>query len=261
MGKLAKRVAIVTGGARGMGAATARLLVAEGAHVIIADLLEAEGTALANELGDSARFVKLDATDEAGWQKLVADTVATQGTIDILVNNAGVVHSARIEDIEKGDFERVLGINVLGPWLGIKAVAKTMTQQGKGSIVNICSTAGLVGMNGVAAYSTSKWALRGLTKNAAMELGHRGVRVNAVFPGGVNTVMGNITQEPVDELAKYYQDQPIRRIGEPEEIARATLFLASDDASYICGAEIYVDGGMTLGTYSHFLPGAPEPIA
>jgi 3alpha(or 20beta)-hydroxysteroid dehydrogenase len=151
----------------------------------------------------------------------------------------------------------VLGINLIGPWLGIKSVAGGMTSRRRGAIINIASTAGLWGMNGLTAYSSSKWALRGLTKTAAMELGLKGIRVNAIFPGGINTSMGNITNEPVAALAKYYQRQPIQRIGEPEEIARASLFLASDDASYLCGAELAVDGGMTLGVYNDFLPGAP----
>lgn len=258
MGKLDGRVAIVTGGARGMGAATAKLFVAEGAKVVIADLLEEEGRQRASELGPNAQFLKLDVADENAWQSVIAETLSSWKSIDILINNAGVVHASPIEQIEKADFERVLGVNLLGPWLGIKAVASTMVAQGKGAIVNVCSTAGLWGMNGLAAYSSSKWALRGLTKSAAMELGHKGIRVNAVFPGGVNTDMGNITKEPVEELAKYYQDQPIQRIAEPEEIARASLFLVSDDASYMCGAELAVDGGMTLGTFNSFLPGAPQ---
>jgi 3alpha(or 20beta)-hydroxysteroid dehydrogenase len=150
----------------------------------------------------------------------------------------------------------VLDINLLGAWLGIKTTAPGMIAKGKGAIVNIISTAGLWGMNGVVAYAASKWALRGVTKTAAMELGPKGVRVNAVFPGGVNTRMGNITNEAAEELNKYYQGQPIKRIGEPEEIAACSLFLASDAASYLCGAEIAADGGMTLGVFNDFLPSA-----
>jgi 3alpha(or 20beta)-hydroxysteroid dehydrogenase len=255
--KLEGRVAIITGGARGQGEATARVFAAEGAKVVVCDVLEAEGKAVAGALGDAAVFSRLDITDEDRWASLVADTERRWGKVDILINNAGMVHPASITDLKKADFERVLAVNLIGSWLGIKSVAPGMVARGRGSIVNICSTAGLWGMNGLAAYSASKWALRGLTKTAAMELGHKGVRVNAIFPGGVNTPMGNITNEPIAELNKYYQRQPIRRIGEPEEIARTSLFVVSDDASYLCGAEIAVDGGMTLGAYNDFLPGAP----
>jgi 3alpha(or 20beta)-hydroxysteroid dehydrogenase len=255
--KLNGRVAIITGGARGQGAATARVFAAEGARVVIADILAPEGEALAAELGPAAVFRRLDVTDENDWRTTVAETKSRWGDADILINNAGVVHAASLIDLEKADFERVLRINLIGAWLGIKSVAPGMIAKGKGAIVNISSVSGLWGMNGLAAYSASKWALRGLTKTAALELGYRGIRVNAIFPGGVNTPMGNITNEPVGELNKYYQRQPIRRIGEPEEVAQTSLFLVSDDASYLCGAELAVDGGMTIGAYNDFLPGGP----
>lgn len=257
-GKLTGRIAVVTGGARGQGEATARLFAAEGAQVVIADMLEQEGRAVADSLGEAGLFAKLDVSDEDQWSTLDAAVKARWGeAADILVNNAGVVHPASILDLTKADFERVLRINLVGAWLGIKTLAPGMIARGKGAIVNIVSSSGLWGMNGLAAYSSSKWALRGITKTAAMELGHKGVRVNAVFPGGINTVMGNVTNEEVSELAKYYVGQPIQRIGEPEEVARTSLFLVSDDASYICGAELAVDGGMTVGVYTPFLPGAP----
>src|SRR5262245_41243586 len=188
--KLEGRVAIITGGARGQGEATARVFAAEGAKVVVCDVLEAEGKSVAGAIGEAAVFSKLDITDEARWASLVADTERRWGKVDILINNAGMVHPASITDLEKADFERVLAVNLIGSWLGIKSVAPGMLARGRGSIVNICSTAGLWGMNGLAAYSASKWALRGLTKTAAMELGHKGVRVNAIFPGGVNTPMG-----------------------------------------------------------------------
>ena len=255
--RLEGRVAIITGAARGQGAATARIFAGEGAKVVVADVLEPEGKAVAAEIGPAAAFSRLDVTNEDNWSSVVADAERRWGRVDTLINNAGVVHPAAITELKKSDFERVLGINLIGAWLGIKSVAPGMCKRGSGVIVNICSTAGLWGMNGLAAYSSSKWGLRGLTKTAAMELGLKGVRVNAIFPGGVNTPMGNITNEPVQELNKYYQRQPIRRIGEPEEVARTSLFLASDDAAYLCGAELAVDGGMTLGVYNDFLPGAP----
>ncbi|MEO0030423.1 MAG: hypothetical protein RIS94_181 [Pseudomonadota bacterium] len=257
-GRLDGKIAVITGGARGQGEATARIFAAEGAKVVIADMLEDEGRAVAADLGDAALFVKLDVSDEDQWSALDAAVRAHFGAAaDVLVNNAGVVHPASIFDLTKADFERVLRINLIGAWLGIKTLAPGMIAKGKGSIVNIVSSSGKWGMNGLAAYSSSKWALRGITKTAAMELGHKGVRVNAVFPGGINTVMGNVTNEDAAELNKYYVGQPIARIGEPDEVARTSLFLASDDASYVCGAEITVDGGMTLGVYTPFLPGAP----
>jgi 3alpha(or 20beta)-hydroxysteroid dehydrogenase len=256
-GKLEGRVAVITGAARGQGEATARLFAEEGAKVVIADMLDAEGEAVAQGIGDAALFHKLDVSDEDQWAALARAATDRFGAPDILVNNAGIVHPASLADLKKADFERVLQINLIGAWLGIKTLSPAMIAKGKGAIVNICSTSGLWGMNGLTAYSASKWALRGISKTAAMELGHKGVRVNAVFPGGINTVMGNVTNEEASELAKYYVGQPIQRIGEPEEVARTSLFLASDDASYVCGAEIAVDGGMTLGVYTPFLPGAP----
>jgi 3alpha(or 20beta)-hydroxysteroid dehydrogenase len=255
MGKLQGRVAIITGAARGQGEATARIFAGEGARVVLVDMLEAEGEAVAASIGEAAMFRKLDVSDEDGWNALVAEVKAKWGTIDILINNAGIVHPAKITELRKDDYERVLRINLIGSWLGMKTVAPVMEAQGKGAIVNVCSTSALQGFNGLGAYLSSKWALRGLTKTAAMELARKGIRVNAVFPGGINTPMGNVTGEAPEELSKYYQGYPIRRIGEPEEVARANLFLASDDSSFCCGAEVTVDGGQTIGEYSPQLPG------
>lgn len=258
--KLAGRVAIITGAALGQGAATARVFAEAGARVVVADILEKEGQATAEAIGGNAMFQRLDVSDEASWRAAVDAVTQRWSAPDILVNNAGIVHPVDALNLQKADFERVLGINLIGPWLGIKTVAPGMIAKGKGAIVNICSSSGLIGMNGLTAYMSSKWALRGLTKNAAMELGYRGVRVNAVFPGGINTRMGNITDEPAEDLNKYYVGQTIQRIGEPEEVARTSLFLCSDDASYIAGAEITVDGGQTLGAFTPFLPGAPANL-
>lgn len=259
--KLQDRVAIITGGARGQGEACARLFLDEGAKVVIADVLDQEGRALEQALGPNARFIHLDVTDEANWRSLVEEVMALWGSIDVLVNNAGIVLVSPIVEVEKTDFERVVNINLFGPWLGIKSVSGVMKKQGRGSIINVCSTAALWGMNGTGAYLASKWGLRGLTKTAAMELGFHGIRVNAIFPGGVNTPFANVANKTSEELKKDYLGQPIQRIGEPEEVARTNLFLACDDSSYLCGAEIAVDGGQALGVYRDFLPGGPDSIA
>lgn len=257
MARLKDKVAIVTGGARGMGAATVRLFVAEGAKVVIADVLDAEGAALAGELGTNARFAHLDVTDDASWQALINVTVGTFGGIDVLVNNAGVLLFRTIAETGKADFQRVLEVNLLGTFLGTRQVGAHMVGRGKGSIVNISSADGMKGANGLAAYCASKWGSRGFTKVAAMEFGHRGVRVNSVHPGGIDTAMGNPYAEARAEVNKRYTMVPLQRVGEPDEVARTSLFLASDESSYLCGAEIAVDGGMLAGQYYVGFPGAP----
>ncbi len=259
--KLESKVAIITGAARGQGEATARLFVAEGCRVVVADVLKDEGESLARELGDHARFIHLDVSDEDSWRRLVDEVIGCWSRIDILINNAGILLVSPLVDVDKPDFEKIIQVNLLGPWLGIKTVAPQMIEQGGGAIVNVCSTAALWGMTGTGAYLTSKWGLRGMTKTAAMELGWQGVRVNATFPGGVNTPFANLGNRPAEELNKDYLGQPIQRIGEADEIARTNLFLASDDASYLCGAEIAVDGGQALGVYRPFLPGGPPDAA
>lgn len=260
MARLEGKVAIVTGGAQGMGAATARLFVAEGARVVIGDVLEDKGRALAAELGEKALFAKLDVRSEEDWAKAVAAATGTFGKVDILINNAAVVHFTAIEALNRDEAERVLAINVLGAMLGAKHVAPVMEKAGRGVIVNISSVDGLRGCNGLVVYTASKWAVRGLTKSLAMELGPRGIRVCSVHPGGVNTQMGNPGGLTGDALNKDYKRVPLQRIGEPEEVARASLFIASDDASYISGAELAVDGGWTAGYYQPLLPGAPDGL-
>ena len=258
MNRLAGKVAIVTGGARGMGAATARLFAAEGARVVIADVLDAEGDALALEIGKESLFQHHDVADEASWERVVAATVGHFGGVDVLINNAGILLMKGLLDIRKEEFERVLAVNLLGTFLGIRTTAPRIIARGGGAIVNISSVDGMKGSNSTGAYSASKWGVRGLTKVAAMELGHKGVRVNSVHPGGVNTVMGvRPGPEGLAMAQKFYQGIPLGRIGQPEEIARVSLFLASDEASYICGTEIVVDGGMIVGQYYMSQPGAP----
>jgi 3alpha(or 20beta)-hydroxysteroid dehydrogenase len=256
-GRLAGKVAIITGGARGMGAATCRLFVAHGASVIIADVLEDAGAALAAELGGQAQFCKLDVTSEDDWANAVAAAEAAFGPVDILVNNAGILMFKSILETTKADYERVLGVNLVGEFLGIKAVAPGMIARGRGAIVNVSSVDGMKGANSLVAYASSKWGVRGLTKVAAMELGHKGIRVNSVHPGGVDTVMSNHNGAEREDLNASYRHVPLQRIAGPEEVAAASLFLASDEASYLHGAEIVVDGGMTVGTYYEGFPGSP----
>ena len=256
MGRLNGKVAIITGAARGMGEATARLFAAEGARVAVVDLLEAEGRKVAADIGEAARFYTCDISKEGDWKALVTDLVATWGKIDILINNAAICPNAGILDIEIEDFRRVLDINLIGSWAGIKTVGKQMVAQGSGSIVNVHSIGALWGLNGLASYVASKWGLRGLTKTAAIELGPLGVRVNAIFPGGIASPMAGVDDVPREVINQNFIGQPIERIGEPEEVAMASLFLASDEASYLAGAEIAVDGGSTVGKVHPFLPGA-----
>ncbi|GLV23433.1 3-alpha-hydroxysteroid dehydrogenase [Sphingobium sp. TomMM35A] len=259
-GRLQDKVAIVTGGARGMGEATVRLFAREGAKVVIADVLEAEGQALAADIGDAAMFQRLDVSDEGSWTALVDAVIARHGRIDALVNNAAVVAFGPITALSVEDIDRVLGINVKGTMLGMKHVGAKMCAARRGAIVNISSVDGLRGVNSVSLYSSSKWAVRGFTKSAAMEFGHQGVRVNSVHPGGVNTAMGNPQSLEGDAKNYGYERVPLQRIGEPEEIAAASLFLCSDEASYICGAELAVDGGWAAGYYHHYLPAAPASL-
>lgn len=258
MDQLKGRVAIITGGARGMGEATSRIFAGAGAKVVITDLLDEEGEALAAEIGDAASYRHHDVADEDSWRDLVADTVGRHGRIDVLVNNAGILMYETLVEMEKAAFEKVLSINLTGTFLGIKTAAPAMIAQGKGSIINISSSDALRGANSLGAYCASKWGIRGLTKVAALELGHRGVRVNSVHPGGINTPMINTTEQTVGEMNLRFLNIPLQRVGLPEEVARVSLFLASDDSSFMCGAELSVDGGAVAGVYYPGLPGSPD---
>ena len=256
-GNLDGKVAVITGGARGMGAATVRRFVAEGARVLIGDVLDDEGTALAAELGEAARFVHLDVSSEAEWTAARDAALEAFGQIDVLVNNAGVLLFRTIQETSLEDYKRVLGINLEGTFLGVRIIGAHMLERGSGSIVNISSADGMKGANGLGAYCSTKWGIRGLTRVAAMEYGHRGVRVNSVHPGGVDTSMGNPFSEERAEVNKRYHMVPLQRVGDPDEVARVSAFLASDAASYLCGSEIAVDGGMLTGQYYVGFPGAP----
>jgi 3alpha(or 20beta)-hydroxysteroid dehydrogenase len=243
MGRLEGKIAIVSGGARGMGASHCRAMVAEGARVVIGDVLESEGAALAKELGDAAAYLPLDVTEEAAWAALVSDTSDRFGPPSVLVNNAGIVRIGLIPDTSKADFEAVLAVNLVGVWLGMRAVAPAMMAAGGGSIVNISSTAGLAGYPGISAYVASKWGVRGITKSAALEFGTRGVRVNSVHPGAIETPM--VAAAHVSETM--WAGQAIPRIGQPAEVSALVVFLASDESSYCTGHEFVVDGGNVCG--------------
>ena len=256
MGRLEGKVAIITGGAQGMGAATARLFAAQGAKVALGDVKD--GTATAEEIGDAAFFQRLDVTSDDDWAAMASATMERFGAIDILVNNAGLVHFTAIEDLKAEDALRIFSVNTMGAMLGAKHCVPHMRGGFKSVILNISSVDGLRGCNGLSCYTASKWALRGLSKTQAYELGPRGIRVVSVHPGGVDTPMGNAAGVTGDERNRAFSQVPMQRIGEAEEIAAASLFLASDEASYITGAELAVDGGWTSGIYLPMLPGAPD---
>lgn len=245
------KVAIVTGGSRGIGAAISRLFVAEGASVMIGDLLEDPGKQLADELGERARYISLDVRDEAAWERVLEVCVATFGPPTTLVNNAGVMVVKSVEQSTVGDFERALSVNLIGPFLGTRTVLGPMRENGGGSIVIMSSTSGYAGMTGMGAYSASKAANAAFAKSAAMELGQYGIRVNVIVPGGVDTPMQRGPQFAEIDLDAVYSRLPLGRIGAAEEIANTALFLCSDESSYASGSQFVIDGGMTAGPQLH----------
>ncbi|MER7012771.1 glucose 1-dehydrogenase [Saccharopolyspora sp. NPDC000359] len=246
MGKLTGKVALVTGGARGMGASHVRTFLAEGARVVIGDVSVETGRALAAELDEDCRFVRHDVTSAEDWGAVVEHTTAEFGGLDVLVNNAGILRYQTWSEMDVADFRQVLEVNLVSQWLGVKHVAPRMNRGG--SIVNISSVNGLVGGAGFAGYSASKFGVRGLTRSAALEFGPRGIRVNSVHPGGVATTMtGRAEDELADQTGGVVGRLPIPRFAAPQEISNMVLFLASDDSSYCTGAEFVVDGGMTAG--------------
>lgn len=248
MVRLDGKVALVTGGARGQGAAAVRRFVNEGARVVAADVLDDEGKAVVEPLGDAAYYRHLDVTDEHDWSSAVAELVEHFGRLDVLVNNAGVVHLSGISDTSLADFQRVTAVNQVGTFLGIRAVTRTMSEQGSGSIVNISSIEGLAGAPFLIAYNASKFAVRGMSKTAALELGSSGVRVNSVHPGMIDTGMVREAAGDVDlDVERIGQRIPLRRVGETDDITGLLTFLASDESAYCTGSEFVADGGATSG--------------
>ena len=246
--RLKDKVVIITGGVGGIGSATVRLFAVEGAKLVIVDVNENEGEALASELKDdgyAATFISLDVTNEQQWIRAVDATIEKYGQLDILVNNAGIFRMETVDETDLELWNRIQEVNATGVFLGIKHGAAAMRRSGGGSIVNISSGAGIVGSATGAAYHASKGAVRLLTKAAAIQYAADGIRVNSVHPGVTNTPM--IRELMADETAGagFLAGTPMGRLGRPDEIANAILFLASDEASFITGAELVVDGGFT----------------
>jgi 3alpha(or 20beta)-hydroxysteroid dehydrogenase len=239
MGRFDGTIALISGGARGMGASHARALADEGARVVLGDILDDDGRALADELGDGARYVHLDVTRAEDWEAAVAEAEEAFGPVTLLVNNAGIVSFAPIADMDPDEFRRVIDINLIGVFLGMHTTIPSLRRAGGGAIINISSTAGMMGYANIAAYTASKWGVRGMTKSAALELGRDGIRVVSVHPGPIATPM----TADLEDLAA---GQPIPRMGQPEEVTRLVLFLA-DEATYSTGSEWIVDGGALLG--------------
>ena len=242
MERLKNKVAIITGGARGMGAAHVRLFASEGAKVVFTDLNEEEGRLLEEQIGGNVKFIKHDVTDATGWENVVEETEKIFGQVDILVNNAGISMNKSILEITEAEYRKIVDINQVSVFLGIKAVATSMKNAGKGSIINISSMNGIVG--GAIGYTDTKFAVRGMTKAAALQLSPFGIRVNSVHPGVIETPM--LTEGgSYDLIEKLAKQIPLRRMAKSEEVSNMVLYLASDESSYSTGSEFIIDGGLT----------------
>src|ERR1700733_15297928 len=250
MGRLDGKVALITGGARGMGKSHVRHFVAEGARVVFGDVLDDKGRYVADGLGEqSCRYVHHDVTSEEDWAAAVATATEAFGRLDVMVKNAGVLRFASMTDMSLAEFRQILNVNAVGCWLGMKSVIEPMKAAGGGSIVNISSIEGFTGAAGLSAHSASKFAVPGMNKAAAQELGQFGIRVNSVHPGGVLTRMTLEQAGTYDHVdgAAFIESLPIPRFAEPVEISRLVAFLASDDSSYSTGSEFVADGGVLSG--------------
>jgi len=242
MDDLKGKVALVTGAARGIGAGIARAFIGAGSQVVIADVLDDEGGALVGSLGPQAMYLHLDVSDEAQWAAVVDRIVETWGGLDVLVNNAAILGFSRLVDTSLDEYLKVIRVNQVGTFLGMRAVVAPMVRRGGGSIVNISSVDGMKGSNNLTSYAASKWAVRGMTKVAAQELGAQGIRVNSIHPGSILSAM---TPSPADNpvVADIVANLAIPRVGVPADVADAVLFLASAQSRYITGCELPVDGG------------------
>ncbi|MFJ7734729.1 glucose 1-dehydrogenase [Lysinibacillus sp. NPDC097287] len=242
MGRLAGKVAIITGGARGMGESHVRKFIAEGAKVVITDLNVEAGTALAQELGENAKFIKQDVSSEADWTNVVTETENAFGPVHILVNNAGISIASSIAQMTLDQYRKIVDINQVSVFLGMKAVLPSMQKTESGSIVNISSMNGLVG--GAIGYTDTKFAVRGMTKAAALEFAHYGIRVNSIHPGVIETPM--VTEgDAVEQIREFAKHIPLKRMAQSEEVSNLVLFLASEESSYSTGSEFVIDGGLT----------------
>ncbi len=257
MRRLDGKVALVTGGARGIGEGIVRRFAEEGAKVLISDILETDGTALAAALGGSTAFVRHDVTVRADWDHALAHCEERFGRLDILVNNAGVLIFKRLDDLSETEMRRILDINLLGTIIGCQAAIPALERAGGGSIINMSSADGISGANSLTVYCASKFGVRGFTKALALELGHRKIRVNSIHPGGIMTPMANPGNLPKSEYDKGFWIYPAQMAGEPSDIAAAAAYLASDDGRYCMGTELSVDGGLNAGHYYMGFPGAP----
>lgn len=245
MGRLDGKVALISGGARGQGATAARLFVREGGRVALGDVLDDECKTAGEELGEAAIAVHLDVTNEDDWTNAVEATERAFGRLDILLNNAGILRFGKLETSTLEEYMNVINVNQVGVFLGMKAAVPALKRAGGGSIINISSVEGLRGLPRLTAYTASKFAVRGMTKAAAVELGRHGIRVNSVHPGFIDTPMTRAQGLEGVDVDALFKEVPLRRAGTPEDIANMVLFLASDESSYCTGAEFIVDGGAT----------------
>jgi 3alpha(or 20beta)-hydroxysteroid dehydrogenase len=249
MGRLDGKVALITGGARGMGKSHVRRFVDEGAKVVFGDVLDEDGAKLAADT-DNARYVHLDVTQAADWENAVRTALDDHGALHVLVNNAGIMRHKTIEEMSLDECRQIIEVNLIGQWLGIKTVTPAMRDSGGGSIINVSSTEGFNGATGLSAYSASKFGVRGLTKSAARELGPDKIRVNSIHPGGIVTAMSmqqDIVDATADKAQTIMDGLPLRRLGSASEVSGLVAFLASDDSSYCTGSEVLVDGGLITG--------------
>ncbi|MEV5837222.1 glucose 1-dehydrogenase [Nocardia sp. NPDC052112] len=240
MGRLTGKVALISGGARGMGAAHARALVAEDARVVLGDILDEEGAALAEEIGDRAAYIHLDVREKQQWQNAVAEAVQRFGALHVLVNNAGIVNGNLLVDFELSEWRKIIDINLTGTFLGMQAATPAMIEAGGGSVINISSVEGMRGSPGLHGYTATKFAVRGLTKSTALELAQYGIRVNSIHPGLIRTPM-------TEGIPEDFLQIPLGRGADPAEVSALVTYLASDESSYSTGAEFVVDGGLTVG--------------